>query len=62
MASNSAKESSKKAGRSKRAAGKDYPNIIEEPIRVIGDEDRAKSKQRKSQGQSRKRAVKKKGD
>ena len=55
MASNSAKKSSKKAGRSKRAV-KDYPNIIEEPIRVIGEDERAKSKQR----QSRKRVVKKK--
>ena len=59
MASNLARKSGKKAGRSKRSAGKDYPNIIEEPIRVIGDDDQ-KSKQRKSQGQSRKQAVKKK--
>ena len=58
MASKSSKKSAKKAGGSQRG-GKDYPNIIEEPIRVIGDDDQ-KSKQRKSQGQSRKQAVKKK--
>jgi hypothetical protein len=36
----------------------DYPNIIEEPIRVVGDQTRGKSKAGKSRKQPTKRSGK----
>ncbi len=45
---------SKSANDSKSAKGSDYPNIIEEPIRVVGDPTRDKAKA----GKSRKRTTK----
>jgi hypothetical protein len=44
----------KSAGRSKGVEDNDYPNIIEEPIRIVGDRTRAKSRA----GKSRKRSAK----
>ena len=53
--------SSKKSGQqvNKPAEGDDYPNIIEEPIRVVGDRPRDKSKAGKSQNKTKKRSEKK---
>ena len=59
MASKSSRTSGKKVRKSKDSEGKDYPNIIEEPIRVIGDEERGKSKPKKATQKSRKLAGKK---
>jgi len=51
---------SKKSGRqAKKSEGDDYPNIIEEPIRVVGDRPRGKSKAGKSQSKTQKRSGKK---
>jgi hypothetical protein len=55
-------KSSSKSGpksKSKSAEGDDYPNIIEEPIRVVGDKPRDKSKAGKPQPRSQKRWGKK---
>lgn len=62
MAENSSRSPSKKGSRAKGPEGNDYPDIIEEPIRVISDKDKAKAKSKgsKSQKQSRKRPGKKK--
>ncbi len=53
--------SSKKSGQQvkKSADGDDYPNIIEEPIRVVGDKPRDKSKAGKPQNKTQKRSGKK---
>jgi hypothetical protein len=52
--------SSKKSGKvNKSAEGDDYPNIIEEPIRVVGDRPRDKSKAGKPQNKTQKRSGKK---
>jgi hypothetical protein len=59
MASKSSRRSGKKVRKSKDSEGKEYPNIIEEPIRVIGDEERGKSKAKKATRKSRKLAGKK---
>jgi hypothetical protein len=59
MASKSSRRSGKKVRKQKNSEGKDYPNIIEEPIRVIGDEERGKSKAKKATKKSRKLAGKK---
>lgn len=40
----------------KGAKDNDYPNIIEEPIRIVGDQTRGKSKVGKSRKQSAKRS------
>jgi hypothetical protein len=37
----------------------DYPNIVEEPIRVVGDQTRGKSRAGKTKKQSAKREKKK---
>ena len=57
MKANSSKKSGKQANKS--AEGDDYPNIIEEPIRVVGDKPRDKSKTGKSQNKTQKRSGKK---
>ena len=56
-----AKPSSKSEpkSKSKGAEGDDYPDIIEEPIRVVGDKPRAKFKAGKPQPKSQKRSGKK---
>jgi hypothetical protein len=53
--------SSKKSGKqvNKPRDGDDYPNIIEEPIRVVGDKPRNKPQAGKSQNKTHKRAGKK---
>ena len=48
------------AGKTRRANGADYPNIEEEPIRVIGGEERARSSGGKPRKQSRQGSAKKK--
>ena len=60
MNANSGKKSSRQVDKSTRAEGNDYPNIIEEPIRVVGDKPRDKSKPGKSQTKSQKRSGSKK--
>ena len=57
MTANSSKKSGQQAKKS--AEGDDYPNIIEEPIRVVGDRPRVKSKAGKSQNKTQKRSGKK---
>ena len=57
MKANSSKKSGKQVNKS--AEGDDYPNIIEEPIRVVGDKPRDKSKAGKSQSKTQKRSGKK---
>jgi hypothetical protein len=57
MTANSSKKSGQQAKKS--AEGNDYPNIIEEPIRVVGDRPRDKSKAGKSQNKTQKRSGKK---
>jgi len=57
MKANSSKKSGKQVNKS--AEGDDYPNIIEEPIRVVGDRPRDKSKTGKSQNKTQKRSGKK---
>ena len=57
MSANSSKKSGKQVKKS--AEGDDYPNIIEEPIRVVGDKPRDKSKAGKPQHKTQKRAGKK---
>ena len=56
-----AKSSSKSdpKSKSKGSEGDDYPNIIEEPIRVVGDKPRDKFKAGKPQPKSQKRSGKK---
>jgi hypothetical protein len=44
----------KSASGSKGVKDNDYPNIIEEPIRVVGDETSAKSRAAKAKKQSAK--------
>jgi hypothetical protein len=52
--------SSKKSGKAKKSSeGDDYPNIIEEPIRVVGDKPRGKSKAGKPQNKTQKPSGKK---
>lgn len=48
----------KSAKNPKAARDNDYPNIIEEPTRVVGDQTRRKSKAGKSRKQSAKRSGK----
>jgi hypothetical protein len=45
--------------KSKGSEGDDYPNIAEEPIRVVGDKPRDKFKAGKPQPKSQKRSGKK---
>ena len=52
MSANSSKKSGKQAKKS--SEGDDYPNIIEEPIRVVGDKPRGKSKAGKPQNKTQK--------
>ena len=57
MTANSSKKSGQQAKKS--AEGDDYPDIIEEPIRVVGDKPRDKSKAGKPSPKSQKRSGKK---
>lgn len=57
MSANSSKKSGKQVNKS--ADGDDYPNIIEEPIRVVGDRPRDKSKAGKPRNKTQKRSGKK---
>jgi hypothetical protein len=48
----------KSVSNSKGAKDHDYPNIIEEPIRIVGDKTQGESKAGKSRKQSAKRSAK----
>ncbi len=51
-----AKSASNSPSNSKAAKDDDYPNIIEEPIRIVGDQTRGESTAGKSRKQSAKRS------
>lgn len=57
MKANSSKKSGQRAKKSEE--GDDYPNIIEEPIRVVGDRPRDKSRAGKPKNKTQKRSEKK---
>jgi hypothetical protein len=57
MKANSSKKSGKQVNKPRE--GDDYPNIIEEPIRVVGDKPRNKPQAGKSQNKTHKRSGKK---
>lgn len=52
------KSASNSPSNSNAAKDLDYPNIIEEPIRIVGDQTRGESKAGKSRKQSAKRSGK----